>query len=125
MSMNTILYERQLEQYYCTLCYAFFDFKRRDAHAGQLGPAVSDSRCTADGSLTQIELPGVPLGSFPGIDYDEVTLRPAAGDVFVFCTDGVFEAFNAADEEFGVERGCGRSWSDAARARRDDRRRDR
>ena len=28
-SMNTILYERQLEEYYCTLCYAVFDFKRR------------------------------------------------------------------------------------------------
>ena len=28
-SMNTILYQRQLEEYYCTLCYAMFDFKRR------------------------------------------------------------------------------------------------
>ena len=28
-SMNTILHERQLEEYYCTLCYAVFDFKRR------------------------------------------------------------------------------------------------
>jgi sigma-B regulation protein RsbU (phosphoserine phosphatase) len=29
-SMNTILHERQLEEYYCTLCYAFFDFRRRE-----------------------------------------------------------------------------------------------
>src|SRR5688500_11036970 len=28
-AMNTILHERQLEEYYCTLCYAFFDFKER------------------------------------------------------------------------------------------------
>ena len=28
-SMNTILNERQLESYYCTLCYAVFDLKRR------------------------------------------------------------------------------------------------
>src|SRR4051795_723344 len=28
-STNTILYERQLEEYYCTLCYAVFDLKRR------------------------------------------------------------------------------------------------
>ena len=28
----------------------------------------------------------------------------AAGDVFVFCTDGVYETFNASDEEFGVAR---------------------
>ena len=25
-AMNTTLHERQLEAYYCTLCYAFFDF---------------------------------------------------------------------------------------------------
>ena len=28
-SINTILHERQLEEYYCTLCYAVFDLKRR------------------------------------------------------------------------------------------------
>jgi serine phosphatase RsbU (regulator of sigma subunit) len=28
-SVNTILYQRQLEEYYCTLCYAIFDLKRR------------------------------------------------------------------------------------------------
>src|SRR6187200_866453 len=29
LSINTILHERQLEEYYCTLCYALFDLKRR------------------------------------------------------------------------------------------------
>ena len=28
-AMNTILHERQLEEHFCTLCYAFFDFKAR------------------------------------------------------------------------------------------------
>src|SRR6186713_2043418 len=28
-AMNTNLHERHLEEYYCTLCYAFFDFRRR------------------------------------------------------------------------------------------------
>ena len=28
-SVNSILHERSLEEYYCTLCYVFFDFKRR------------------------------------------------------------------------------------------------
>ena len=28
-SLNRILHERQLEEYYCTLCYAVFDLKRR------------------------------------------------------------------------------------------------
>ena len=41
-SMNTILHERQLEEYYCTLCYALFDFKRRHRDAGEFRVAVSD-----------------------------------------------------------------------------------
>src|SRR4051794_17726831 len=36
-SMNTILYERQLEEYYCTLCYAVFDFKRRQVTIANSG----------------------------------------------------------------------------------------
>jgi sigma-B regulation protein RsbU (phosphoserine phosphatase) len=28
-SINTILHERQLEEYYCTMCYAVFDMKKR------------------------------------------------------------------------------------------------
>ncbi|MBM3819687.1 MAG: GAF domain-containing protein [Acidimicrobiia bacterium] len=103
-AMNTILHERQLEEYYCTLCYAFFDFKRR-------GVTVSNSglpypiRCSGD-ECGQIELPGVPLGSFPGITYDEITLPLEAGDMFVFCTDGIFEAMSEDGVEFGARRLC-------------------
>jgi sigma-B regulation protein RsbU (phosphoserine phosphatase) len=101
-SVNTILYQRQLEEYYCTLCYTIFDLKRRTitlANSGLPYPI----RCSADG-CAQVELPGVPLGSFQGTTYDEVTFALHAGDVFVFCTDGVFEAMNADGQEFTAER---------------------
>ena len=39
-SVNTILHQRQLEEYYCTLVYAVFDLKRRILHDGELGAAV-------------------------------------------------------------------------------------
>jgi sigma-B regulation protein RsbU (phosphoserine phosphatase) len=97
-SINTILQQRQLEEYYCTLCYTIFDLKRRVmtlANSGLPYPI----RCSAEG-VSQIELPGVPLGSFQGSTYDEVTFALHPGDVFVFCTDGVFEAMNAHGEEF-------------------------
>jgi sigma-B regulation protein RsbU (phosphoserine phosphatase) len=113
-SMNTILHERQLEEYYCTLCYALFDLKRHNvvlANSGLPYPV----RCTAD-DCGQIELPGVPLGSFPGVTYDQVMLPLAMGDIFVFCSDGVFEAFNEQGQEFGarqlidvISRGRGRT----------------
>ena len=70
--------------------------------AGQLRAAVSDP-LPAEG-CAQIELPGVPLGSFQGSTYDEVTFALHDGDLFVLCTDGVFEAMNARGR--GVHRGA-------------------
>jgi sigma-B regulation protein RsbU (phosphoserine phosphatase) len=101
-STNTILHQRQLEEYYCTLCYAVFDLKRRTvtlANSGLPYPV----RCSG-ATVEQIELPGVPLGSFAGSVYDELSFDLAAGDLFVFCTDGVFEANDALGREFGAER---------------------
>ena len=102
-SMNTILYERQLEEYYVTLCYVVFDFKRRTVSLANSGlPYPLRSR--AGGPPAQIELAGVPLGSFPGSSYDEVSFDLAPGDLFVFCSDGVSEANNADHAEFGISR---------------------
>ena len=101
-SMNTILHERQLEEYYCTLCYAVFDFKRRTvimANSGLPYPV----RASGD-TVSQMELPGVPLGSFAGSSYDEASFDLAPGDVYVFCTDGVFGSPRPAGREFGTTR---------------------
>jgi sigma-B regulation protein RsbU (phosphoserine phosphatase) len=101
-AMNTTLHDRQLEEYYCTLCYAFFDLQDRRMTMSNSGLPYP-IRCTAT-ECGQIELPGVPLGSFPGVTYDEVKLSLNMGDVFVFCTDGIFEAMNAEGVEFGARR---------------------
>ncbi|HWF85563.1 MAG TPA: GAF domain-containing SpoIIE family protein phosphatase [Vicinamibacterales bacterium] len=101
-SMNTILHERQLEEYYCTLCYAVFEFKRRVltlANSGLPYPV----RCSGD-SVAQIELPGVPLGSFAGSSYDELAIDLMPGDMYVFFSDGVSEANDPLGREFGYER---------------------
>lgn len=101
-SMNTILHQRQLEEYYCTLLYAVFDVKRRSVTLSNSGLPYpihcTPSRCE------QIELPGVPLGSFFGSTYDEVTLPLSHDDVFVCCSDGVSEAMNRRGEEFTATR---------------------
>jgi sigma-B regulation protein RsbU (phosphoserine phosphatase) len=101
-SVNTILHQRQLEEYYCTLCYAIFDLKRRVVTLANSGLPYP-IRVSAEG-VSQIELPGVPLGSFQGSTYDELTYALHAGDLFVFCSDGVYEAMTAAGEEFGAAR---------------------
>jgi sigma-B regulation protein RsbU (phosphoserine phosphatase) len=101
-SINAILHERQLEEYYCTLCYAVFDMKRRTltmANSGLPYPVRSTAESTG-----VIELPGVPLGSFIGVTYDEVSFPLHSGDVYVFCSDGVSEAMNERHQEFTSER---------------------
>jgi phosphoserine phosphatase RsbU/P len=101
-SVNTILHQRQLEEYYCTLCYAIFDLKRRIVTLANSGLPYP-IRASAEG-VSQIELPGVPLGSFQGSSYDELTHALHTGDLFVFCSDGVSEAMNVNGEEFGSAR---------------------
>ena len=101
-SINTILHERQLEEYYCTLCYALFDLKRKTvtmANSGLPYPIRASGETVA-----QIQLPGVPLGSFNGTTYDEVSLPLQPGDLYVFCSDGISEAMNNQSDEFGAAR---------------------
>jgi sigma-B regulation protein RsbU (phosphoserine phosphatase) len=102
VSTNTILHERQLEAYYCTLCYALFDLKRRVitfANSGLPYPI----RCRGD-AVSHVEIAGVPLGLFAGSTYDEISFDLAPGDVFIFCSDGVYDANDARGREFGTDR---------------------
>jgi hypothetical protein len=98
---------------YCTLCYAAFDFKRRTvilANSGLPYPIRYSAKAEGDESasglsgVSQIELPGVPLGLFAGSSYDEAAFDLAVGDAYVFCSDGVFEARDAVGREFGATR---------------------
>jgi sigma-B regulation protein RsbU (phosphoserine phosphatase) len=101
-SINRVLHERQLEEYYCTLCYAAFDFKK---HTVTLANSGLPFPIRVSGDVAeQIQLPGLPLGSFGASTYDEVTFELRHGDVFVFCSDGISETFNDAGEEFGSGR---------------------
>jgi serine phosphatase RsbU (regulator of sigma subunit) len=57
-----------------------------------------------DGGVTPLEVPGgFPLGLAPG-DYPVLDLTLQPGDSLYLYSDGVTEAFDARDEEFGAER---------------------
>ena len=101
-SMNAILHERNLEEYFCTLCYASFDLKRRQLVIANSGLPYPIRRTGGKSGL--IEMPGVPLGSFPGTEYEEQTFDLKAGDIYVFCTDGIYETEDAQGREFGSGR---------------------
>ncbi|MEI6669499.1 MAG: GAF domain-containing protein [Acidobacteriota bacterium] len=101
-SMNRLMHERGLEEYFCTLLYAQFDLRNRKVTLANSGLPYP-IHCTGD-ACRQIECPGVPLGTFPESEYEDLIVGLGVGDVFASFSDGVFEAMNAEGEEFGAER---------------------
>jgi sigma-B regulation protein RsbU (phosphoserine phosphatase) len=65
----------------------------------------------ADATLEKLEVGGLPLGIESTAAYETATVDLRPGDVLIFFTDGVVEAFNKAGEEFGNDR-----WFAAIRA---------
>ena len=56
------------------------------------------------GGIEWLPTTGIALGMFPGQRYDELRLRLAPGDTVALYSDGVTEALNPNDEEFGSQR---------------------
>jgi sigma-B regulation protein RsbU (phosphoserine phosphatase) len=58
----------------------------------------------ADGAIEVLPPTGFALGLFPGTSYGEGGFDLNPGDVVALYSDGVTEAFNPAEEEFGTAR---------------------
>lgn len=54
--------------------------------------------------MERLEAGGVPLGIRPDAQYDSATATMRPGDLVVLFTDGVTEAINDREEEYGEER---------------------
>ena len=72
----------------------------RYINAGHNPPLIG----RADGSVAQLSSGGFPLGIIPGAEFEvgETQLQP--GEALVIYSDGVSEANNIRDEEFGMDR---------------------
>jgi sigma-B regulation protein RsbU (phosphoserine phosphatase) len=58
----------------------------------------------ANGGIEILDVGGLPLGIRSDVKYETASLELRPGDVLVFFTDGVIEAFNESGEEFGNTR---------------------
>ena len=58
----------------------------------------------ATGVLRELTAPGTVLGAFEGIKLEERAVQMAPGDQLLFFTDGVTEAMDGNDQEFGEMR---------------------
>ena len=101
--VNRILCGRIAEGRFISFCYARLDTAvgiLTYANAGHYPPIVA----RADGSIERLAAGGPVLGVFPDASYEQDEIQLSSGDRVVLYTDGVTEARNAADEEFGEER---------------------
>src|SRR5437868_388616 len=74
--------------------------KLRFINAGHNPPLVG----RADGSIEQLSSGGFPLGIMPDAEFEVGSTKLNSGDVLVIYSDGVSEANNLAEEEFGLDR---------------------
>ena len=89
---------------FVTLFYAVLDASRKVltyVNAGHNPPMLFSSGTSG---VTLLEAQGIALGVIDTIDLESVTVPLHPGDVVVLYTDGVTEATNDRDEEYGVTR---------------------
>jgi len=101
--VNRLFYENTAENAYATLFYSEFDDRTcrlRYANCGHLPGLVIQS----DGSVTRLSSTAPVLGLFTEWPCRTEELQLCPGDLFAIYTDGITEALNDHDEEFGEER---------------------
>src|SRR5271167_3466710 len=101
-AVNFSLGERRIEGQFVSLIYAVWDDRNRTLQVSNSG--LPRPIYCHDGKIEIIEATGLPLGLFDDADYDELSFRAKAGDMFVFFSDGILDASNKAEELFGRER---------------------
>ena len=103
--MNRFLHRSTGSSKYATFFYAQIDEptrRLRYINAGHNPPYLL--RCTAGRSIEELPAGGTVIGLFPQSTFEEASIDLHPGDVLIAFTDGVPEALNPQDEEFGEER---------------------
>ena len=101
---NKLLASYSVDCMFLTVFYAIYNTKTgfiTYCNAGHNPPHL----LRANGTIEELPIAdNMIVGAFDGIDYKEDTLQLEHGDTLVMFTDGVTEAMNGAEQEFGAER---------------------
>ena len=101
--INNLLWDSIEDNRFVTAIYGLLDTTNRTfvfANAGHNPPLL----IKPDGEYRYVEYGDTPLGMFYDARYHQHFIRFEKGQVLVIYTDGITEAANANDEEFGQER---------------------
>lgn len=101
--VNRLIYETTEGDRFITTFYGLIDPEHKRLlyiNAGHNPPLL----LRADGTKGMLDQSGLPLGAFEKSRYSESVVDFKPGDILVLYTDGVTEAANSDEEEFGLER---------------------
>ena len=104
-NINRLVYEASSANRYATFFYGQYapsNHKFDYVNAGHNPPMLF--RCAAGKwSVTRLDVGGTVVGLLESYPYQQGSVSLAAGDILVAFTDGISEAMNSADEEWGED----------------------
>jgi sigma-B regulation protein RsbU (phosphoserine phosphatase) len=100
--LNVSLLERKIDGHFVTLLYSIWEPKTRVLRLGNAGMPLPI--LVRRGHNHAIHAEGVPLGLLEHIEYEETSLTLEKGDLLAMSSDGILEAMNPQNEEFGARR---------------------
>lgn len=103
-SVNNFINEEPHSNMFVTLFYSVLDSSRNIltfVNAGHNPPLLLRNE---SGELIRLSTGGVVLGAIKGLKMDEKTIELYPGDLLVLYTDGVTEAINQEEDQFGEAR---------------------
>lgn len=100
--LNAILFRDGIDNRFVTLFY--FEIEPASGRMRYLDAGHNPPFVLRASGLEALPASAIPLGMMAGTTYAESELRMHAGDALVVYSDGLTEARNAEDEEFGTDR---------------------
>jgi phosphoserine phosphatase RsbU/P len=105
--MNRLVYESSALNRYATFFFAIYDPSTRAmeyVNAGHNPPFLLRGRVNGDAPFLRLEAGGPVIGLLPHASYEKDVLVLQPGEVLLAYTDGISEAMEENDEEWGEER---------------------
>ena len=100
---NKLLFESTSPEKFATLFYGIIDIEKHNIHysnAGHDWPFLIGN----DNTIQRLKTGGLMLGLIPQAEYEDERIAMQVGDLLVIQSDGISEAMNGNQEQFGEDR---------------------
>ena len=104
-NVNRLVYQASTSNRYATFFYAQYDPAKHEltyVNAGH-NPPMLFRRSGAEWQLTRLTTGGTVVGLLESFPYEQEKILLQPGDLLIAFTDGISEAMNPADEEWGED----------------------